>query len=175
MQYEVKGFSLSWHPSHHHLSWTRRPQWPSQQLCKPDKSWVQEQFSMIYTFALHFTFLWFFKVVTWEKPRLHHSQWYGFSPVWDRLCLCKNFVHLTFKFVTLELLESFIHLQTRSFEESFPTILAPVCSLVIVLLPVQDGRVSVAELSPTVLALKSIQIWLGLRKYWGVKLFQKVC
>ena len=90
MQFEVKSLSLSWHPSHHHLSWTQRLQWPSQQLCKPDKSWVQEQFSMIYTFALHFTFLWFFKVVTWEKPRLHHSQWYGFSPVWDRLCLCKN-------------------------------------------------------------------------------------
>ena len=89
MQYEVKSLSLSWHPSHHHLSWTRRPQWPSQQLCKPDNVRYRNNFQC-YQYLYCFTFLWFFKVVTWEKPRLHHSQWYGFSPVWDRLCLCKN-------------------------------------------------------------------------------------
>ena len=37
-----------------------------------------------------YTFLWFFNVVTCEKPRLQNSQWYGFSPVWDLMCLWRQ-------------------------------------------------------------------------------------
>ena len=59
-------------------------------LCCNMKSWnissVEKDF-FSHTLALCW---WFFKVVICEKALLHLSHLYGFSPVWDRLCLCKN-------------------------------------------------------------------------------------
>ena len=59
-------------------------------LCCNMKSWnissVEKDF-FSHTLALCW---WFFKMVICEKALLHLSHLYGFSPVWDRLCLCKN-------------------------------------------------------------------------------------
>ena len=46
------------------------------------------------------------------------------------------------------------YLETRGLEEALAAVLAPVRPLVVVLLPVEDCRVPVGELPPTVLALK---------------------
>ena len=48
---------------------------------------------------------------------------------------------------------SIVYLKTRSLEEALATVLTEVSPLVVVLFPVENGGVSVAELSPTVLAL----------------------
>ena len=46
------------------------------------------------------------------------------------------------------------YLETGCLEESLAAVLAPVSPLVVVLLPVENRRVSVCELSPAILALE---------------------
>ena len=115
---------------------------------------------MIYTFVL------FYLLMIFQGGDLREASVAPFTMIWF-LSSMRSLVSLqklsVLNLAKIVISESFTHLQTRSFEESFPTILAPVCSLVIVLLSVQDGRVSVAELSPTVLALKLIWLILCIR------------
>ena len=46
-----------------------------------------------------------------------------------------------------------VYLETGSFKETFATILAEMCPLIVVLFPVKNSRVSITELSATIFTL----------------------